>query len=399
MTRKEALQQALLAVSLDGPMTFATFMELALYHPEGGYYTRPEMKVGKGGDFHTSPTIQPAFGTCLARQLSQCWELLGRPAEFQLLEIGAGSGQLAQQVLSELAQHRGRWKTLRYHILERSPSLRERQAETCKTFASVLRWVDDLSALSPDGLWQGIVFSNELFDALPTHRVIGLSPEQAESVGSSIFEIGVQWREGSWRQVLMPLSTPRLSKTLVAEGIVLEVGQQAEVCLAAQDLMERLGRWLGKGFVLSIDYGGPAERVYAPHRKKGALRSYYRQLLVPDPLARPGEQDLTTDVDFTALMAAGERVGLRTLGVVPQGDFLRGLGIVELERTAVKGVESALEASQLAFDFHKLYEPEGMGERFLVLVQAKNLEVSPSQLAGLGGAPILRRKRRFWPWS
>lgn len=389
-----------MAAAHGGPMTFAAFMDLALYHPEGGYYTRPEMKVGKGGDFYTSPTIQPAFGTCLARQLSQCWELMGRPSELQLLELGAGSGQLASQVLIELARHRGRWKTLRYSILERSPSLRKSQAEALKDFGPMVQWVNDLSELAPDGLWQGVVFSNELFDALPTHRVMGLSAEQAGSEAFPILEIGVELREGSWRQVLMPTTTPRLAQTLAAEGIMLRESQQAEVCLAAQDLMERLGGWLGKGFVLSIDYGGPAEKVYAPHRKKGTLRSYYRQLLVGDPLARPGEQDLTIDVDFTALVAAGNRAGLRTLGVVPQGDLLRGLGIIELEHEAVKGIKSELEASQVAFDFRKLYEPEGMGDRFLVLLQAKNLGAEPTQLAGLGGGAFAMRKNwRLWPWG
>lgn len=359
-------------------MTFAAFMDLALFHPQGGYYTRPEMTVGPGGDFHTSPTIQAAFGTCLARQFFQAWELLGRPEELRLLELGAGSAQLAQQVLTELAKHRGRWKAIRYVILERSASLRDSQRKTLSSFGATVQWVSELSELESEGQFEGIVFSNELFDALPVHRVVGMPTGQ-------IAEIGIVFREGSWRQVGIPTSTPRLAKVLAEEGIALQEGQQAEIGLAAQDLMAGLGQWLGRGFVLSVDYGGSAEKVYAPHRKKGTLRSYYRQLLVPDPLARPGEQDLTADVDFTGLMRAGERVGLRTLGVVPQGEFLRSLGIEELELSAVKGIKSRLEAERIAFDFRKLYEPEAMGERFLVLLQVKGLNSLPSQVAGLGG--------------
>lgn len=175
MTRREILERALDEASRSGPMTFRTYMELVLYHPEGGYYTRPEMRVGAGGDFHTSPTVSPAFGRLVARQLAQLWELMGKPAEFQLLEFGTGSGQLADQILGALLSERRRWKRLTYAIIEKSPALRERQAATLAPYGDVVRWVDDLSALAPDGAWQGVVFSNELFDAFPVHRVIGLA--------------------------------------------------------------------------------------------------------------------------------------------------------------------------------------------------------------------------------
>ena len=373
-------------------MTFATFMDLALYHPEGGYYTRSEMKVGKGGDFYTSPTIQAAFGTCMARQIVQGWELMGRPTELSLLELGAGGGQLAHQVLSELSRYRRRWKKLRYAIWERSGALRDRQAALLSSFASTVHWIADLEELAPEGRWEGIVFSNELFDALPFHRVA--------VAGGQLVEIGVHFHEGSWRQVAIPPSTPRLLQVLSEEGISLQEGQQAEVGLAAQDLMERLGRWLGRALMLTVDYGGSAEQVYASHRKRGSLRSYYHQLLVPDPLACPGEQDLTADVDFTGLMAAGERGGLRTLGVVPQGEFLKGLGIQALEQEAIKEVESRLEASQIAFDFRRLYEPQAMGDRFLVLLQIKAVDITTKRLAGLGGEAVSAPSRHgFWPWK
>ncbi|HEY9900767.1 MAG TPA: SAM-dependent methyltransferase [Pantanalinema sp.] len=380
MTRREALEAALEAAAADGVMTFRTFMELALYHPEGGYYTRPEMRVGAGGDFHTSPTIHPAFGQCLARQLRQLWERLGRPDDLCLLEMGAGSGQLADQILEALAGVRGGWKRVRYAILERSPALRERQQELLSPHKEALTWVDSLEALSPAGQWTGIVFSNELFDAFPVHRVIGLAQGFAE--------IGVmRGKNGRWRQVGIEPTTPRLAETLSRLGVTLQEGQQAEVNLDAQDWMNELGAWLGRGFLVTVDYGSEAERVYAPHRKKGTIRGFFKQMASEDPLAHPGEQDLTSDVDFTSLIAAGEGAGLRTLGVVPQGVFLTHLGIREIEKQILKGVKTTLGADFAAFEIRKLYQSEAMGDRFLVLVQAKGVDAGPKDVIGLSGTP------------
>ncbi|HEY9854794.1 MAG TPA: SAM-dependent methyltransferase [Stenomitos sp.] len=387
MTRRDILERALDEAAASGPMTFRTYMDLALYHPEGGYYTRPEMRVGVGGDFHTSPTLSPAFGHCVARQLGQFWELMGKPAEFQLLEIGAGSGQLADQILGGLARDR-RWKRLTYQIVEKSPALRERQRATLQAYAGTVRWAEDLPDLAPDGAWQGVVLSNELFDAFPVHRVIGLKEGFAE--------IGVMRHEkGYWRQIGIVPTTPRLAEYLAAEGITLQEGQQAEINLAALDMMERLGRWLGRGFVLTIDYGGPADYVYAPHRRKGTIRGYYKQLAIRDPLEHPGEQDLTSDVDFTALMRAAEGVGLRTVGVVPQGTFLKHLGIEALEKEALRGVKGSLEADFAASDIRKLYDPRAMGEGFSVLVQAKGVTVAPEAVLGLTGG----QRGMRWPWK
>ncbi len=388
MTRRDTLERALDEAARSGPMTFRTYMELALYHPEGGYYTRPEMRVGTGGDFHTSPTVSPAFGRLVARQLSQLWELMGKPAELNLLELGAGSGQLADQILGALAPERRRWQRLTYTIIEKSPALRDRQAATLAAHADRVRWVDDLAALAPDATWQGVVLSNELFDAFPVHRVIGLKEGFAE--------IGVMRSEkGYWRQIGIGPTTPRLAEYLTEAGVVLQEGQQAEINLEAPELMERLGRWLGRGFVLTIDYGGPADYVYAPHRKKGTIRGYYKQLLIQDPLEHPGEQDLTADVDFTALMRAGEAVGLRTVGVVPQGTFLRHLGIEALEQEARKGLKGSLEADFAATSLRKLYEERAMGEGFSVLLQAKGLEVAARDVLGLSGP----RQGFRWPWQ
>lgn len=381
MKRREVLEGVLDATAAGGVMTFRTFMELALYHPEGGYYTRPEMRVGAGGDFHTSPTIHPAFGKLLARQLVQLWERLGKPAELSLLEMGAGSGQLADQILTELATMRGGWKQVRYCILERSPALRERQQELLAAHSGAVHWVESLEALAPAGEWEGTVFSNELFDAFPVHRVIGLK--------EGLAEIGVMRSEkGHWRQVGIEPTTPRLAETLDRMGIALQEGQQAEVNLDAQDWMATLGAWLGRGFLLTVDYGSEAARVYAPHRRKGTIRGFFRQMPIDDPLAHPGEQDLTSDVDFTALIAAGEAAGLKTLGVIPQGLFLSHLGIQEIEKQEIKGIRTSLGVDYAAYAIRKLYQPDAMGERFLVLLQAKGLEIAAKDLAGLGGRAL-----------
>jgi SAM-dependent MidA family methyltransferase len=187
------------------------------------------------------------------------------------------------------------------------------------------------------------------------------------------------------------LTEPRLETYLAEAGITLQPSQQAEINLRAVDLMEAIASWLGSGFVLTIDYGGPAEKVYALHRKKGTIRGYYRQLPVDDPMLHPGEQDLTSDVDFSALIRAGDRHALTTLGLLPQGQFLVNLGIQDLEKEAAKGIKSELEADYATSGIRKLYHPAAMGGGFQVLLQAKGVTVTPDRIAGLGGAPIPRR--------
>lgn len=370
-------------------MTFARFMELALYHPEAGYYTRPDMKVGRGGDFFTTPTLHAGFGRLVARQLLQLWELLERPATFNLLELGAGNGEWAAQILAELGESGGGCRPLSYVILERSPALRARQRELLARFGQAVRWVDSWAELAPAGTWRGVILSNELFDALPVHKVM--------QTAEGLRELGVKL-EGDrlgWCGLLP--TDPRLEATLQAEHVALDPAQQAEIGLAAQDLMSALAQWLGGGFVLTVDYGGLAAEVYDRRRMKGTLRGFYRQLPVSNPFLHPGEQDLTADVDFTALIRAGEAKGLHFVGLTSQGEFLRALGIDELAQQAARKAKGPLEREEILAGFRRLHHPTGLGEGFRVMLQAKGPRVEAAQVAGWGGPPLKPgRARRPW---
>lgn len=391
--RRKHLHMALEVACQDGPIPFETFMDLALYHPEGGFYTRPGMTVGQGGDFHTSVSLDPAFGICLARHLEQVWDATGRPRTLRWVELGPGTGDLAHQILGELLRSRGGWATLECVLVERSPSLRARQKARLAPYLSprvTVRWVDDLTELAPPGTYRGHILSNEFFDALAVRRVIGTSDGFAE--------IGVLHEGGGrFRQVGMVPTTPELAEALDRAGVTLRPGQQTELGLIAARTMRTLVTWLGCGTVLTIDYGGAAREVHAPHRMKGSIRGYWRQLRMDDPLAHPGEQDLTADVDFSALSRVGEEAGARTLGLVFQGEFLQGLGIAHLEAERLAGIEGALTRQEVAAPIRRLYRPEAMGDGFRVLVQEKGTGLQASALSGLSGDPWRPTRRPGWP--
>ncbi len=390
--RRKHLLAALEAACQDGPIPFETFMDLALYLPDGGFYTRPGMTVGQGGDFHTSVSLDPAFGICLARHLEQVWSATGRSRALRWVELGPGTGELAYQIITALLEARAEWASLDCTLVERSPALRARQQARLAPLMSprvTIRWVDDLEELAPAGTFEGHVLSNEFFDALAVRRVIGTADGFAE--------IGVLHEgNGRLRMVGMVPTTPELAEALDRAGVTLRPGQQTELGLIAARTMRELVTWLGRGTLLTIDYGGEAAEVHAPHRMKGSIRGYWRQLRMDDPLAHPGEQDLTADVDFSALSRIGEDAGVRTLGLVFQGDFLQGLGIGQIESQRLEGVEGALTRQEVAAPIRRLYRPEAMGDGFRVLVQEKGTGLQATTLSGLEGEAWRPSRRPGW---
>ena len=382
LARRQRLYAALDSACQQGPMSFETYMDLSLYHPEGGFYTRPAMTVGIGGDFHTSVSLDPAFGLCLARHLEQVWRVSGCPETLRWLEMGPGTGELASQILHGLREIGGGWRSLECVLIERSASLRSVQERRLLPLAGqgvTVRWADSLAEVAPHGTFQGHVISNEFFDALPVRRVIGTEDGFAE--------IGVvRYGAGRYRQIGMVPTSPALAEALSAAGVVLRPGQQTEIGLMAQQTMCELASWFGRGTVLTIDYGDDAIRVHAPHRMKGSMRGYHRQLRIDDPMWLPGEQDLTADVDFSALARAGESRGLRALGWVDQGHFLLGLGIEAIEARRLESVEGVLARQEAAAPVRRLYRHEALGGGFKVLVQAKGLDLQAADLSGMEGA-------------
>ncbi len=366
-----------------GWLPFSTYMDLALFHPEAGYYARLEA-VGAAGDFATSPSLSPSFGKLFARQFHQIWRHMGHPSRFDLIELGPGAGQFAASVLAEVEQLPRFKRALCYGLVERSASLRTTQAKRLERWSKLTRWGETLAEVAPSGV-NGVIVSNEFFDALPCHRLV--------QTREGLREIAVRVVGERLEEIVVPLGTERLAAELAAEGLALKLGQRIEISLASLDAMAEIGARLRQGAVITVDYGDVAREVYSPRRMGGSVRGFYRHLAVSDPYARPGEQDLTYDVNFTALARRGERAELATLGLLPQGDVLSNLGF-DREIAELRRGKSRLEADQASAALEKLVHPQGMGGAFKVLFQGKGL--GKADLAGLGGQPL---PTFLWPWE
>jgi len=334
-----------------GPMTFARFMELALYDPEAGYYAAglPEgggtgsspTGPGREADFLTAPESHPIFGWAVARLLEDAWAAVERPERFVVREHGAGAGGLALGILDGLRRSGSELgRAIRYQPVEISPArvdrLRDRLAAA--GLAGQLEPPDDVPA-------RGVVIANELLDALPVHRVEGA---RADDPRGPLLERFVDVdAAGGLTATLGPPSTPALGERLGAEGVALEPGQPAEVCLTIGPWLRAAVAPLERGLLLVIDYGAPAAELYAPGRGS-TLRAYHRHRVHAQPLVAIGRQDLTAHVDLTAVELAAGAAGLEPIGRTAQAAFLADLGLGELlvglQSEAETTLESYLEA-------------------------------------------------------
>jgi SAM-dependent MidA family methyltransferase len=367
-TEKTKLAEIILdRIRSKGDITFASYMEAALYEPGLGYYTSPGRKVGAEGDFYTSMNVSGAFGRMIAKEISRFWEILGSPDPFTIAEVGAGGGQLAQDILDALAElNQGLYRTLVYRLIEKEPSLKEAQAARLERHAGRLAWStpDELSSGSLS--FTGCIISNELFDAMPVHVV--------EMTEQGIREVFVGADDGNFCERLAPPSTPEIAAYLERFQVKLIAGQRAEINLFAPAWIAAAAATLERGFVVTIDYGYVSEELYAPQRRNGTLLCYYKHSTSDDPYARVGEQDITTHINFTQLMEAGKDAGLDNVWFGEQYRFLLGTGLMEelmrLEATA----KTEQEKLQHRLSLKKLMLPEGgMGDTFKVLIQGKGV--------------------------
>jgi len=343
-------------------ISFADFMAQALYHPQYGYYMVPRDRIGKSGDFFTSSSVNALFGRLVARQLAQMAELLTAET-FQIVEQGAGEGHLALDILDALAEESPELYTrLTYTLVEVSQDNRQRQAKNLHAHTSKIVW----SGEDEWSITSGCFLSNELVDAFPVHVV--------EKHSGVIQEVFVTSRDAIFIEEVREPTDPRLAEYFDWLGCSPVDGNRAEANLAAPDWMRQVGQRLEQGFVLTIDYGYPANELYAPHRRAGTLMCYHRHQADDNPYDRVGEKDITAHVDFTALQKAGSEVGLETLSFSEQYRFLMGLGFFEeLVRLEAEAVDEK-EARALRLTLKNLIMPEaGMGETFKVLVQGKNV--------------------------
>ncbi len=401
-------------------ITFAEFMDMALYHPEHGYYSSDAVKIGfQGGDFFTSPNLSADFGELLAEQFLQMWEILGRPVTFSLVEMGAGQGLLALHILKYYqVQYPDFFTALEYVIIEKSPTLRQQQQKRLQDLP--VRWcnLEDI----PSNAIVGCFFSNELVDAFPVHQftlengelreiyvTTQKDEEDAESGrrGDAVKEFSMSPRPdfpassvpasprpdfpassvpasprphvpaSSFIEVTGKPSTPQLAEYFDLVEIDLTSGAypdgyRSEINLAALSWLSIVADCLQRGYVLTIDYGYPATRYYNPRRWQGTLQCYYQHRYHDNPYINVGQQDITAHVDFTALSRWGDRCGLENVGFIQQGLFLMALGLGERIAAISEQKQPLSQLLQRREALHQLLDPTGLGG-FGVLIQGKNL--------------------------
>ncbi len=400
-------------------ITFAEYMDLVLYHPEQGYYATGAVNIGAGGDFFTSPHLGNDFGELLAEQFAQMWDILERPKPFTLIEMGAGQGLLAVDVLRYLyQQHPECFNALEYIIVEKAAGLIAQQQQLLQklrlprkdNFESLpLRW-SSLEEI-PENSIAGCCFSNELVDALPVHQFVLEAGQLREIYVTTANVVGDRTTLDTiapsginFVEVTDTPSTPRLTEYFDLVGIDLMSGAypdgyRSEVNLAALDWLKTVANRLQRGFLLTIDYGYPAQRYYQPARHQGTLQCYYQHRHHDDPYLYIGQQDITAHVDFTALERQGELCGLRNVGFTQQGLFLMALGLGDriaalsspgdARGEAIAGAQDVMTIMRRREVLHQLMNPMGLGG-FGVLVQRKGLtgEQEQQTLKGLSMPPM-----------
>ena len=362
-----------------GQITFAEFVSVALYHPSGGYYSRAGA-VGAGGDYYTSPSAHPAFGALIAIHLEGMWELLGRPHPFHAVEMGAGSGLLARDAIKYAERAAPEFAAaLRYVAVDR--------------YAPSDGWSQGLDRLVservPVGSVVGCLLSNELVDAMPTHRF------RVEN--GSVREVFLAVENGELTEVLGDPSSPEIEQRLRGVRSALPESFEGEVCLESGIWMRSVADALKMGFVLTIDYGYEAAELYAPSRSKGTLKTYFRHTETASPYERIGRQDIMAHVDFSYLTTEGEAAGLRRLGLLTQSEFLRRLGFDAMMTRVRRMRLPQAEHESNVMAMRDLVKHEGLGG-FRVLIQERASGVDhlselfpPAEAETTGAEPPLLR--------
>jgi SAM-dependent MidA family methyltransferase len=355
----------------NGPLTFVEYMELALYHPELGYYTRASQRSGRAGDFFTSVDVGTLFGQLMAVQFEEMWSLVSRPAKeeprFDIVEAGAGNGRLSRDVLSAASLVPSFYDSIRLHLVERSINARSEQSAVLGPHIDKLVYSNDEL---PHAI-RGVIFANELLDAFPVHRITmtedGLREIRVDADGDRLVER------------LQPIQTPTLLKYLDKLKVTLPINSSAEINLLALDWIQTAANQLHQGFIVLIDYGHDALQLYGSAQRHGTLAAYRQHVQAPSRalwLNEPGDWDLTSHVDLTSVTRCAEHCGLRCLGSLDQTYFLLGLGSANIFSNQP---DNSLDELKQRLAAKTLFMPGGLGSTHKVLVYAKGV-----------GSPALR---------
>lgn len=387
MTLRQKIEQE---IRERGPIPFSRYMEMCLYDPDLGYYSRNAEQFGKAGDFYTSSDVHAVFGRLLARQFDEMWHALGSPERIEILELGPGRGLFAQDVLDwSEKKFPAFFRALHYSLAESSPVLRERlQATLERHFAAGKAGLcSGGKVVAPEGtslvvpndatLERAlgtevpiIVFANEFFDALPV-EVLSLQGE-----------LGISEKEGRLSETWQSPSAEAL-EFLDRYSVHPEAGERIEASLIAQRYMSQIAAAIKRGFIIAIDYGYTREEQLAG-RHRGTIAAYRQHSMSANPYEAPGEQDITAHVNFTALAAAAEERGMQVQPLLTQSQFLLGIGEQNQFADAFEECRLPQEHAKVALQLKHLITPEGMGESFHVLVAAKGINAElVSKLSGL----------------
>jgi len=342
-----------------GPLTFEQFMSLTLYDADYGYYNTASRKIGREGDFYTSPYLHPVFGAVMARQIQEMWEVMGRPGHFRIVEMGAGAGYFCKDALGSL-KSTPFFSSLRYSIIEQSPAMRDLQQQMLGEFSGKVEWLSALRECEP---LNGCIFSNELLDAFPVH-LVKMEEDLKEIYLDYDDEKGLFERTGD-------LSCKEIAGYFVEFGINLRKGYTTEVNLKIRDWLNEISTVLQKGFIITADYGYPAWDYYSEDRDRGTLLCYHKHQINETPYRNIGEQDITAHVNYSAVKKWGEEVGIEIAGYCGQGVFMVSLGIDDdIKKIAESGGDYVFEIARIK----KLILPQGMGESHKVMVQYKGID-------------------------
>ena len=348
-----------------GLITFAEFMDTALYWPQIGYYTADRIKWGKDGDYLTNIDVSPVFSKLLASQLNQMWHILDCPSQFTIIEIGAGRGNLSLQIQDIIENsYTEFYKAVDFKLVDISSvsikNLIPLSSGRCFEKISFHTTIKEIQQNIT-----GCIISNELVDAFPVHRII--------RDNNGLKEIYVGWKDERFAEILGELSNQGLNDYFKKLGITLEQGQRTEINLRAVDWIKSIGALLNRGFIITLDYGLPAKELFQPGRGS-TLQCYYRHTMNDSPFQRIGYQDITSKVDFTTLAMEGMEASLEVTGFTTQFYFLMGIGILEELKEMGELRLNNLDAFRWNQGIKELMLPGGMGDDFKVLVQHKGVK-------------------------
>lgn len=363
--------------SPDKKITFAEYMNLCLYDLEYGYYNSDKIIIGNQGDFFTSPSLSADFGELLSIQLEEFWQILGKPSNVKLVEMGAGNGNLALVIINYILNHYPNFASnVEYIIIEKSPTLKLKQQQLLlNNFPNSIsiKW-ENWDSIADNSV-TGCFFSNELIDAMPVHLII-YSQQKLQ-------EIYITENSNKLLTKVDSLSHENISNYFNIVGVNFSENfypenYQTEVNLQSIDWLHQVFTKLKQGYLLTVDYGYTAQKYYHPQRSQGTLKCYYQHRHHDNPYVNIGSQDITSHVNFTALEKYGELLGLSSLGYTKQALFLMSLGLGDRLNELSNGKMSLTKVLQRRQELHSLINPEGLGN-FGVLLQSKNITSKENQ--------------------